>query len=193
MLEEAAAELFLEQGYDRTTIDQISARAGVARTTFFNYFETKGDVLWVELDAAIPRLEAELAGADSRLDPFVAVAESLRATSAGVPADRVPWAVAHRELMGTGAELASSGLVRLLSVADVVARFLARRDPCIEGASARAIGAAVAAGAMAGAGRWIEAGTGRGSLADAIGDAVGPVLDGWSRALGTAAAPLAVD
>jgi hypothetical protein len=36
---------------------------------------------------------------------------------------------------------------------------------------------------MAGAGAWIEAGTSRGSLADALSAAVAPVLDGWERRL----------
>ena len=102
ILEEAAAELFLEQGYDKTTIDQISARAGVARTTFFNYFTTKGDVLWVELDAAIPRLRAALDGADPDQGTFAALESSLRLTASDVPPSRVPWAVTHRALMGTG-------------------------------------------------------------------------------------------
>jgi AcrR family transcriptional regulator len=183
MLEEAAAELFLEQGYDRTTIDQISARAGVARTTFFNYFTTKGDVLWVELDAAIPRLRSALDGASDGDGTFVAVEAALRTAAADVPASRVPWAVAHRALMGTGPELASSGLARLLAVVDVVERFLARRQPDARREDVRAAAAAIAGGAMAGAGAWIEAGTSRGSLADALSAAVAPVLDGWDRRL----------
>jgi AcrR family transcriptional regulator len=183
MLEEAAAELFLEQGYDRTTIDQISARAGVARTTFFNYFTTKGDVLWVELDAAVPRLRSALEDTPEHERPFVALEAALRTAAADVPASRVPWAVAHRALMGTGPELASSGLARLLAVADVLERFLARREPAVRREDIRAAAAAIAGGAMAGAGTWIEAGTSRGSLADALSAAVRPVLDGWERRL----------
>ncbi len=37
----AALFLFREQGYEQTTIDQITKRAGVAKGTFFNYFESK--------------------------------------------------------------------------------------------------------------------------------------------------------
>jgi AcrR family transcriptional regulator len=183
ILEEAAAELFLEQGYDKTTIDQISVRAGVARTTFFNYFTTKGDVLWVELDAAIPRLRSALDGADPEQGTFTALESALRVTASEVPSSRVPWAVAHRALMGTGPELASSGLTRLLAVAEVISRFLLRREPALGRDDARAAGTAIAAAAMAGAGAWIEAGTSRGSLADALSTAVRPVLDGWAAAL----------
>ncbi|MDO9397103.1 MAG: helix-turn-helix domain-containing protein, partial [Herbiconiux sp.] len=61
MLEEAASELFLEQGYAKTTIEQITQRAGVSRNTFFNYFGAKSDLLWVELDASLAALTAALA------------------------------------------------------------------------------------------------------------------------------------
>lgn len=41
----AAVELFIERGYDNTTMDDISDRADVARTTVFNYFPRKADFL----------------------------------------------------------------------------------------------------------------------------------------------------
>lgn len=42
----AAIELFTTQGYDATTIEQISAAAGVAPRTFFHHFATKDDILF---------------------------------------------------------------------------------------------------------------------------------------------------
>ncbi len=44
-IESAALSLFLEKGVERTTVDQISASADVAKGTFFNYFDDKHDVL----------------------------------------------------------------------------------------------------------------------------------------------------
>ncbi|MEU1945210.1 TetR/AcrR family transcriptional regulator [Streptomyces sp. NPDC059474] len=41
----AAVELFVEKGYDRTSIDEIAERADVARGTFFNYFQRKEDII----------------------------------------------------------------------------------------------------------------------------------------------------
>ena len=41
----AALHLFLEQGYDATTVEQIAEAADVAKGTFFNYFETKEAIL----------------------------------------------------------------------------------------------------------------------------------------------------
>ena len=39
---EAAVTLFREQGYENTTVDQITRRAGVAKGTFFNSFPHEG-------------------------------------------------------------------------------------------------------------------------------------------------------
>jgi len=46
VLREAAMELFLAQGYDSTTTEEIAAKAGVSVRTFFRYFETKDEVLF---------------------------------------------------------------------------------------------------------------------------------------------------
>lgn len=58
--------LFLERGYQATSIEEISAAAGVSRRTFFRYFPTK--------DAAF------FAAEDARYDAFVAALDEARAT-----------------------------------------------------------------------------------------------------------------
>ncbi len=42
---QAAKKLFDKQGFDSTSVDQIVARAKVAKGTFYQYYETKVDVL----------------------------------------------------------------------------------------------------------------------------------------------------
>ena len=48
----AATELFLAQGYDGTTTEQIAEAADVSVSTFFRYFPTKESVLLRTADGA---------------------------------------------------------------------------------------------------------------------------------------------
>jgi AcrR family transcriptional regulator len=44
-LELIAVELFTANGFEKTTVEQIAAKAGVSRRTFFRYFDSKSAVL----------------------------------------------------------------------------------------------------------------------------------------------------
>ena len=58
-LERAALELFLERGFDQTTVPQIAERAGLTTRTFFRYFPDKREVLFAGEDE-IPNRVATL-------------------------------------------------------------------------------------------------------------------------------------
>lgn len=45
-LQAAALELFVEQGFERTTVAQIASRAGLTPRTFFNHYSDKREVLF---------------------------------------------------------------------------------------------------------------------------------------------------
>ena len=66
---DAARELFASQGYDRTTVDAIAERAGVARRTFFRYFRSKDDVIFPDHE----RIEAVTAAHLEALDDVAPV------------------------------------------------------------------------------------------------------------------------
>ena len=68
--------LFREQGYQRTTVEQIAAAAEVSPSTFFRYFPTKEDVvLQDDMDTRmIEALERQPAG----LSPLSAVRAAVR-------------------------------------------------------------------------------------------------------------------
>lgn len=44
-LTSVAQDLFLEHGYESTTVDQIAAAAGMSKRTFFRYFPSKDDLV----------------------------------------------------------------------------------------------------------------------------------------------------
>jgi AcrR family transcriptional regulator len=47
-LRDAALALFTEQGFERTTIAQITERAGLSRRTFFHHFADKREVVFAD-------------------------------------------------------------------------------------------------------------------------------------------------
>ncbi|MEV8510983.1 TetR family transcriptional regulator [Dactylosporangium sp. NPDC051484] len=44
-IQEHAVRLFVQQGYDATTVEQIAEAAEISPSTFFRYFKTKEDVI----------------------------------------------------------------------------------------------------------------------------------------------------
>lgn len=184
MLAEAAGELFLEQTYAGTTIDDIARRAGVSRATFFNYFPAKSDLLWFEVDESLDRFAATLGVADASLAPMEAVLEAVVRLADGFGPDRLPLAVTQVELMGTDAELQASGLPRFLELVRVVAAAIAVRigdDP--DALLPRAAATAVVGATVAAATVWARAGVRRGPLAPLVRSAVGPVCRGYASLL----------
>jgi AcrR family transcriptional regulator len=183
MLQEAASELFLEQSYARTTIEQITQRAGVSRNTFFNYFPAKSDLLWVEVDerlADLPRaLESARLHAPTR-EATDAVRQAILEVAAGFGPGRVPLAMTQSDLMGTTGELETSALSRFTVAAGLLSGFVARRlavdaDSLICRAFAMAVLAAAAAAAI----EWAQAGVTRGPLGPYVDTAISPVCDGY--------------
>jgi AcrR family transcriptional regulator len=184
MLAEAAAELFLEQTYTGTTVDDIARRAGVSRATFFNYFSSKSDLLWLEVDETLAGFEATDGAIDPGLAPMDAVLEAMTRLADAFGPGRLPLAVTQVDLMGTDAELQASGLPRFLGLVRSLTAFIAARtgesaDALLPGAAANAVvGAAVSAATT-----WARSGVRRGPLVPLVRSAVGPVCAGFAGVL----------
>ena len=55
-LSRIALGLFIERGFEQTTVDDIAAAAGVGRRTVFHYFASKNDLPWGDFDAGLDEM-----------------------------------------------------------------------------------------------------------------------------------------
>lgn len=165
LLEEAAYELFLEQGYAQTTAVQIATRAGVSRGTFFNYFATKADVFWVDLDTVIHALPDALKTTDPSLPGARAIREVLLTQAENFQADQVPWILTQFEAMGSPADVRGAAVERFSSLAWMLVQFILTRDaPQTSEMQARTLAHAALGAAYAALQEWARAGQRRAPL-----------------------------
>src|SRR5579872_7436520 len=76
-LEQAALELYVERGFDQTTVAQIAQRAGLTERTFFRHFTDKREVLFWGAGALQELLVSTVAGAPASAAPIDAVGAAL--------------------------------------------------------------------------------------------------------------------
>ncbi|WP_338678058.1 TetR family transcriptional regulator [Streptomyces sp. SCSIO 30461] len=77
-LAEAAFQLFMERGYEQTTVDDIVARAGVGRRSFFRYFPSKEDAVFPDHERCLADVTAFLTAAGDEGDPVARVCDAAR-------------------------------------------------------------------------------------------------------------------
>ncbi|TDN92677.1 TetR family transcriptional regulator [Microbacterium sp. BK668] len=180
-LAEAACELFLERGFEQTSIADIASRAGVSRSSFFNYFASKSDILWSALDERVRALEERLRGdgatsaaasatADASLGASgraggaaSAVTSALTALGAGFTPDSLALAVVNTDAMGLEAELEREASVRRSRIAAAVATRLHAAG--VDRLEADVAGAAHGGAVLAAIEAWAHGGAGRAPLA----------------------------
>ena len=175
-LAEAACELFLEQGYEATSIADIARRAGVSRSSFFNYFASKGDVLWAGLDERLAALEVRLAE-DESTDAAADVRAATTAIAHAFAPDSLALALVNAPAMGLVDELEREASLRRSRIARAVSARLRRGGS--DRLSADVAGAAIGGAVLAALDAWAHDGAGRTDLART-----------WARALQATASPL---
>src|ERR1019366_6147181 len=75
----AALDLFTQQGYDATTVNENVDRAGLTKTTFFRHFPDKREVLFAGQDMHARLLADAITAAPSPATPLEAVGAALDA------------------------------------------------------------------------------------------------------------------
>lgn len=173
-LAEAACELFLERGYEETSVVDIARRAGVSRSSFFNYFSSKSDVLWSGLDARIAETSVRLAALGRHAD-----GPSVRAAVEPIVRDFAPdplaLALRNASAMGLEAELLRDTGLRHARIASAVSA--AARSSGIDEIRADILGAALAAAVLSSIRVWAEQGAGQASLEARFDEALRSIHD----------------
>ncbi|MBX7432078.1 mycofactocin system transcriptional regulator [Mycobacterium sp. Y57] len=73
-ISDVAIDLFMAQGFDDVSVDDVAAAAGIARRTLFRYYPSKNALPWGDFDAHLEHMRTLLAD----LDPTVPIRDALR-------------------------------------------------------------------------------------------------------------------
>ncbi|MFD6285282.1 TetR/AcrR family transcriptional regulator [Streptomyces sp. NPDC060205] len=123
----AAVDLFIEQGYDATTVAQIAERAGVTKSTFFRHFPDKRELLVAGQETLSRLLTEGIAEAPGTASPLEAVAAGLeRASGAMGPMNR-ELAPRLKAAVAASTELQERDVLKSVSLAAAMASALTAR------------------------------------------------------------------
>jgi mycofactocin system transcriptional regulator len=95
---EVAQRLFLEHGFEEVSVEEIAAAAGIGRRTFFRYFATKVDVLFVESDREVAGFRACLAAAPAD-EPWELALRRATVEALRLPPGQEEWARQRAQLV----------------------------------------------------------------------------------------------
>jgi mycofactocin system transcriptional regulator len=151
-----ALELFVERGFEETTLDDIAAALGVGRRTLFRYYASKNDLVWGEFDDVLARLRAALQGADQRL-PIAEVLRQAAVRSNTYPPELLEELHHRVSLIQSVAALQAHSMLRYAEWRQVIAQYAATRMGCAaDDLEPVAIGHAALAASTAAFSRWVD-------------------------------------
>lgn len=123
----AALDLYAAQGYDRTTISDIAAHAGVTSRTYFRYFPDKREVLFDGSDDLRDQIQRSLRDAPADLSALTACLYAI-STCEDLYRLRGHEHLRHREaIINSSEELQEREARKLASIAAVMAAALVER------------------------------------------------------------------
>ena len=157
-LEQAAAELFAERGFDETTVADIAARAGLTERTFFRHFADKREVLFSGQELFTSAVVTAVAAAPGTATPVEAVAAGLDAAG-DLLQGRAGLAPQRQVIIDAHPELQERELIKMARLGTAIAATLRERGVAEPEATLAAdTGIAVLRIAFA---RWLEEGVAR--------------------------------
>jgi AcrR family transcriptional regulator len=131
---QAALELYVERGFEQTTVAEIAKLAGLTERTFFRYFADKREVLFWGAAALQELLVSTVAGAPDSEAPITVIGTAIEAAGAVFQEGR-EGALLRQSVIAANAELQERELIKLASLASAMADALRKRGVSDPGAS----------------------------------------------------------
>lgn len=123
----AAVELFAEQGYEATTVNEIAERAGgLTKTTFFRHFTDKREVLFAGTHELQDQVDQAIAAAPDGVSPLDAAVAGMAATAA-IFNERREYSVRRAAIIAANPSLQERELLKLAAMTDATAAALRQR------------------------------------------------------------------
>jgi AcrR family transcriptional regulator len=126
-LERAAMELYSEQGFDKTTVEEIAGRAGLTERTFFRHFADKREVLFGGSGALQEFLVTHVLDAQGSLAPIDAIAVALMQAGTAIFDERREFARTRQAIVTASVELRERELIKLATLSSALADALRLR------------------------------------------------------------------
>jgi AcrR family transcriptional regulator len=125
-LEQAALQLYIERGFEQTTVADIARQAGLTERTFFRHFADKREVLFWGAGALQELVASTVASAPDSAAPIDAVAAALEAAGALLQ-ERREFARQRQTIITATPELQERELIKLASLGSAIAEALRQR------------------------------------------------------------------
>jgi AcrR family transcriptional regulator len=119
-------QLYVERGFEQTTVAEIAARAGLTARTFFRYFADKREVLFAGSAELQEHLVQALAAAPSSDSPMHAIAAALDAAAAAL-GQHHEHSRQRQSVINANAELRERELIKMASLSAALADGLRQR------------------------------------------------------------------
>lgn len=126
-LERAALALFVEHGYDATTVAEIADRAGLTKSTFFRHFADKREVLFGGQDILADLFSDAIRAAPPSATTSDCLAAALKSAAAAFTPDRHDLAPQRRAVIAANSELQERELLKRARFASAMADALRAR------------------------------------------------------------------
>jgi mycofactocin system transcriptional regulator len=155
-IEHIALDLFTQNGFDTTTVDDIAAAAGIGRRTVFRYYASKNDIPWGAFDEQLDRMRATFAGLPADLPVMTGVRVAVLDFNDVAPAE-LPWHRSRLRLILDTPALQAHSTLRYAAWRQVVVDYAAARlglPP--DGLLPQTIGHASLGVALAAYERWLR-------------------------------------